>query len=63
MASLRAEIEASRLTRMTRNARTLVDTGHLRAGIRAEKAGEILWTYSSPELRTARRQPPLATAG
>jgi AcrR family transcriptional regulator len=50
MASLRAEIEASRLTRMTRNARTLVAGGHLRAGITAEKAGEILWTYSSPEL-------------
>ncbi len=50
MASLRAEIEASRLTRMTRNARTLADGGHLRAGITAEKAGEILWTYSSPEL-------------
>jgi AcrR family transcriptional regulator len=50
MASLRAEIEASRLTRMTRNARTLVASGYLRAGITAEKAGEILWTYSSPEL-------------
>ena len=50
MASLRAEIEASRLTRMTRNARTLADGGHLRAGITAEHAGEIMWTYSSPEL-------------
>jgi AcrR family transcriptional regulator len=50
MASLREEIEASRLARMTRNARTLADGGHLRAGITAEKAGEILWTYSSPEL-------------
>ena len=27
-----------------------VDGGHLRAGITAEKAVEILWTYSSPEL-------------
>jgi hypothetical protein len=35
---------------MPRNARTLVDGGHLRAGITAEKAGEIVWTYSSPEL-------------
>jgi hypothetical protein len=50
MASLRSEIEASRLTRMTRNARTLADGGHLRAGITAEHAGEIMWTYSSPEL-------------
>jgi AcrR family transcriptional regulator len=62
MASLRAEIEASRLTRMTRNARTLADGGHLRAGITAEYAGEIMWTYSSPELYellvVTRRWPP-----
>ena len=62
MASLRAEIEASRLTRMTRNARTLADGGHLRAGISAERAGEIMWTYSSPELYEllvlGRRWPP-----
>jgi AcrR family transcriptional regulator len=50
MARLRAEIEASRLSRMTRNARHLHQAGHLRTGITAERAGEILWTYSSPEL-------------
>ena len=62
MASLRAEMEASRLARMTRNARTLADGGHLRAGITAEHAGEVMWTYSSPELYEllvlTRRWPP-----
>jgi AcrR family transcriptional regulator len=62
MASLRGEIEASRLTRMIRNARTLADGGHLRAGITTEHAGEIMWTYSSPELYellvVSRRWPP-----
>jgi AcrR family transcriptional regulator len=62
MAGLRAEIEASRLSRMTRNARHLHQAGHLRAGITAERAGEIMWTYSSPELYellvVSRRWPP-----
>jgi hypothetical protein len=50
MADLRAEIDASRLGRMTRNARHLHQAGHLRADMTAEHAGEILWTYSSPDL-------------
>lgn len=50
MAALRTEIEASRLSRMTGNARNLHQAGHLRAGLTAEHAGEIMWTYSSPEL-------------
>jgi AcrR family transcriptional regulator len=50
MAELHAEMDARRLTRMTRNARTLARGGHLRAGITARQAGEVLWTYSSPEL-------------
>jgi AcrR family transcriptional regulator len=50
MAALRTEIEASRLARMTGNARSLHQAGHLRAGLTAEHAGEIMWTYSSPEL-------------
>jgi hypothetical protein len=62
MASLRGEIEASRLTRMIRNARTLADGGHLRAGMTTEHAGVIMWTYSSPELYellvVSRRWPP-----
>lgn len=50
MAGLRAELDASRLHRMTGNARSLADAGHLREGITAEQAGEVLWAYSSPEL-------------
>jgi AcrR family transcriptional regulator len=62
MAGLRAEIDASRLRRMTSNARHLHQAGHLRAGLTAERAGEIMWTYSSPELYellvSCRRWPP-----
>jgi AcrR family transcriptional regulator len=50
MAVLRTEIDASRLSRMTRNARHLHQAGHLRVDMTAEQAGEIMWTYSSPEL-------------
>jgi AcrR family transcriptional regulator len=50
MAALRAEIDASRLRRMTHNARNLASAGHLRDGITTEHAAEVLWTYSSPEL-------------
>jgi AcrR family transcriptional regulator len=50
MAALRAEMDTSRLTRMTSNARNLAEAGHLRDDITAEQAGEVLWTYSSPEL-------------
>jgi hypothetical protein len=35
---------------MTHNARNLAGAGHLRAGLSVEEAGEIMWTYSSPEL-------------
>lgn len=62
MAGLRAEIDASRLHRMTSNARHLHQAGHLRAGLTAERAGEIMWAYSSPELYellvSCRRWPP-----
>jgi hypothetical protein len=50
MAALRAEMDTSRLTRMTSNAHNLAEAGHLRDDITAEHAGEVLWTYSSPEL-------------
>lgn len=50
MADLRAELDLGRLRRMTQNAARLAAAGHLRAGITAEEAGEVLWTYSSPEL-------------
>ncbi len=50
VAGLRAELDGSRLRRMTRNARNLAEAGHLREGITVEHAGEVMWTYSSPEL-------------
>jgi AcrR family transcriptional regulator len=50
MARLRSELNAQRLERMTHNARSLAHTGGLRAEVTVERAGEILWTYSSPEL-------------
>ena len=48
--SLLAELEDSRHARMTRNARTLIQGGHTRPGIRLSEASDILWTYSSPEM-------------
>jgi AcrR family transcriptional regulator len=50
MAGLLAEIDAARLSRMTRNARNLAAAGHLRHDITVEQAGEVMWMYSSPEL-------------
>jgi AcrR family transcriptional regulator len=50
MAGLLAEISTARLSRMTRNARNLAVAGHLRHDITVEQAGEVMWTYSSPEL-------------
>ena len=49
-ASLHADLDASRHTRMRHNARYLVDGGHTRRGIRLGEATDVLWTYSSPEL-------------
>ena len=50
MAGLQADMDRQRLDRMTRNARKLADAGHLRRGLTVEHAGEIMWTYSSPQL-------------
>jgi AcrR family transcriptional regulator len=50
LARLQAEMDAARLTRMTHNAQTLRQGGHLRAGVTLDGAADILWTYSSPEL-------------
>jgi AcrR family transcriptional regulator len=50
MARLQSQLNAQRLERMTHNARSLANTGGLRAEVTVEHAGEILWTYSSPEL-------------
>jgi AcrR family transcriptional regulator len=50
MARLQYQLNAQRMERMTHNARNLSNTGGLRADVTVERAGEILWTYSSPEL-------------
>jgi AcrR family transcriptional regulator len=50
MAGLREEIDAARLSRMTSNARNLAAAGHLRDDVTVKQAGEVMWTYSSPEL-------------
>lgn len=49
-AALRDELDAARHLRMTINARYLIDAGHTRAGISLARAGDVLWTYSAPEL-------------
>ena len=50
MADLQSELNAQRLKRMTHNARNLAAAGHLCENLTPERAGEIMWTYSSPEL-------------
>jgi AcrR family transcriptional regulator len=50
MRDLYTEMGAQRLARMTHNARNLDTAGHLRDNLTVEQAGEIMWTYSSPEL-------------
>ena len=43
-------MDDQRLARMTHNARQLASGGHLRSGMSVRQAGEILWTYTSPDL-------------
>jgi AcrR family transcriptional regulator len=50
VAGLRNELDDKRLERMTHNARTLLQAGHLRRGVTLEEASQVLWTYSSPEV-------------
>jgi AcrR family transcriptional regulator len=50
MARLPSQLNAQRLKRMTHNARNLAHTGGLHNGVTVKRAGEIMWTYSSPEL-------------
>ena len=50
MAALKAELDDQRLERMTHNARNLRKTGFLPDDLTIAAAGEIMWTYSSPEL-------------
>ena len=50
MARLRAELDVARLDRMRRNATGLARAGHLRDGVGARDAADVLWACSSPEL-------------
>ena len=50
LARLQEEMDAARLTRMTHNARSLMQGGHLREGTTLAAAADVLWAYSSPEL-------------
>ncbi|MGY1618668.1 TetR/AcrR family transcriptional regulator [Geodermatophilus sp. SYSU D00691] len=49
MASLLADSEAERLTRMEHHARFLAERGYLRDGVTVARAADVLWTSSSPE--------------
>ena len=44
------EMDNARLERMTDNARRFAASGHLRPELSVDDAGQLLWTYSSPEL-------------
>ena len=49
-AALYAELDTARLNRMTDNARFLAEAGHLRPGVNAEEARDVLWFCTSPEI-------------
>ncbi|MEO6629546.1 MAG: helix-turn-helix domain-containing protein [Aquihabitans sp.] len=49
-AALYSEFDGTRLLRMAENARYLAEGGHLRAGVTAEEARDVLWLCTSPEL-------------
>jgi AcrR family transcriptional regulator len=49
-ASLRAELDHARLTRMATNARHLVRTGQVRPGVTTREVRDVLWSCTSPEL-------------
>lgn len=48
--TLWAELQTERLTGMTNFARALFEEGHLRPGMSAEEARDILWTCNSAEV-------------
>ncbi len=50
IAILERELDDARRNRMTDNARRIADVGHLPDRISIERVGDILWTYSSPEI-------------
>lgn len=50
LAVLESELDDERRARMTDNARRIAEAGHLPDGLSIERAGDILWTYSSPQV-------------
>jgi AcrR family transcriptional regulator len=50
LAPLHEEMDRDRLTRMTANARRLHEGGHLAPGLTLDRARDVLFAYSSPEL-------------
>ena len=50
MASLLADSDNERLTRMEHHARFLAERGYLRDGVTVARAADVLWTCSSAEL-------------
>jgi len=50
LGTLLEELDLDRLRRMTENARRLASAGHLRTGLTAKDAADVLWVCSSPEL-------------
>lgn len=50
MATLLADINDERLNRMLHNAERLDSHGHLRAGLTVDRAAEIMFAYTAPEL-------------
>lgn len=47
---LEQELADARRARMNSNARRLQQAGHLRGDLSIQRAGDILWAYSSPQL-------------
>jgi hypothetical protein len=50
LAALQRETDELRLSRMRHNARVLASRGPLRDGMTVERAAEIMWAFTSPEL-------------
>jgi len=50
MGALRDDLDRARLARMELNARALFERGDFREGITLERARDVMWAYSSPEL-------------
>ena len=44
------ELDADRLARMAENAQFLESAGHLREGVDAEKAADLMWAVTAPEV-------------